>query len=206
VHHFLLFAHHGWGYIALGLVGWAVAYWFLTWVITPQSVSELMYHITAVLPILFGLTAFAAFTSGFFGRPQRDAPTILFLVFAVLGLIVAIRQNQQSEIRKALERAGHRPGFGYVIWGLIGAIVFFAIESLLIFGGWESIQGSRLKGLVCLIGGVLLSIAGLLGSTHTRNPLRKGILALKGDYDFLGFWKFLKYMLRWKTWEELLRM
>jgi hypothetical protein len=192
VSHFVLSELNGPWFIFFGLAAWAVAYVFLTRVITPDSIGDLMTLIIAVLPVFTFIIALAVTVLSFTAKHQHVAQGTVFAILAALALIVTIVQymyskGQRSEIRDALQKTIKRPHplrstILIITWGLFGAILVFASELGLIFGGWQFLQGSRILGLAWAGSGVVIVLLGLRGGSGTRNPIRRAVLALQ-DHD-----------------------
>lgn len=189
VSHFILsgLGLHGPWSVAFGLIAWAVAYTFLTRVITPDSIGDLMTLIAAVLPpfsfLFAALVAIVSFTS----TPQHVFQGILFILIAAPALVVTICQCKNSEIRKQLKKTATNPHpilstIPKICWGLVGAILVFASIFCLVFGGWQFLQGSRIAGTAWAAGGALIVAVSLIpGDIQAKNPIRKGVLALQPD-------------------------
>jgi hypothetical protein len=190
VHHFMVYVQHfvaaefnGPLFVGIGLVAWAAAYMYLIFVITPKCFSELMYHMTAVMPILFGSISLAVAVLSFTDKPRHCVQGVGFTIGFALGFFVGIRQYKNSEIKNALKLAVERgASLGYMFWGTLGGITFFTIQFFLVLGGWQLIHGSLHWGFVCVSIGSALAILGVRGRPRSKNPIRKGIGALKGEY------------------------
>jgi hypothetical protein len=184
--HFILSALNGAWFVTLGLVAWAGAYLFLTRVITPESIGDLMTLIAAVLPLFSALIALVVAGVSFFVKPRHVTQGTVFTVILVLAGIVVVLQYRDSEIRRALSKAVRRSHplqetMGLIFWGSAGAILVFASEFGLIFGGWQLLQGSKVWGFGCAGIGAVFVIASWVGGSPSSNPFRKAILALKDD-------------------------
>lgn len=182
----LLGLHGPWS-VAFGLAAWAVAYVFLTRVITPDSIGDLMTLIVAVLPFFSFLFALLVAIASFLSTPRHIAEGIIFALIAILTGVVTLFQCKDSEIRTALGKTANGPNparstIPTVCWGLFGAIIVFASELGLILGGWQIVQGSRLGGSIWAgTGAFFVALSLLPGGRETRNPFRKGVLALQPD-------------------------
>ena len=189
--HFVLSELNGPWFIVFGLVAWAVAYVFLTRVITPDSIGDLMTLIIAVLPVFTFIIALVVTILSLTAKHQHVIQGTVFAVIAALALAVTVVQyicskDQRSEIRGALEKTVKRPHplrstIAIISWGLFGAILVFASELGLIFGGWQFLQGSKILGLAWAGPGVVIVILGLRGDSGTKNPIRRAVLALRDD-------------------------
>jgi len=182
----LLGLHGPWS-VGFGLAAWAVAYVFLTRVITPDSIGDLMTLIVAVLPPLSFCFAVLVAIASFLSTPRHIAQGIIFVLIAILTGMITLFQYQDSAIRAALAKTAKGPNparstIPTACWGLFGAIIVFASELGLIFGGWQFVQGSRLWGTVWAgTGAFFVALSLLPGGRGTRNPFRKGVLALQPD-------------------------
>jgi len=178
-------ALNGAWFVVIGLVVWAWAYVFLTRVITPDSIGDLMTLIAAVLPFFSILIAGGVAGVSFFITPQHWFQGAVFAVIFGAALWVTIVQIRDSEIRKALGKQRVRSlrywkTIGLICWGSLGAILVFASELGLVFGGWQLIQGPWVWGAVSAGSAAVISILGAVPDT-TKNPIRKCVKALKGD-------------------------
>jgi len=179
---------HGPWSVAFGLVAWAVAYVFLTRVITPDSISDLMTLIVAVLPFFSFCFALLIALTSLLLTPRHVAQGIIFLVLiAAPAGVATFFQCRDPEIWDALKKNAKGPKAARstipsIGWGLFGAILVFASEFGLIFGGWQFLQGSRTAGIVWAGAGAAFVVLGLVpGGRKTPNPLRKGVVALQPD-------------------------
>jgi hypothetical protein len=128
---FVLSDLNGPWFIVFGLVTWAVAYVYLTRVITPDSIGELMTLIIAVLPVFTFIIALAVTILSLTTKHQHTFQGTVFAVIAAVGLAVTIAQyvcskDQRSEIRGALKktimrRHPLRSTIAIISWGLFGA-------------------------------------------------------------------------------------
>jgi len=185
VSHFISSELNGVWFVFLGLGVWAWAYIFLTRVITPDSIGNLMTLITAVLPLFSIFIALAVAIVSFAITPRHVTQGIVFAIIAAPAIVVTVVQCQNSEIRKALKGTAVRSRrfwsiIWLICWGSAGAILVFASELGLVFGGWQFIQGSNVWGLVWAGPAAVISIFGTRPDS-TKNPIRKTVLALKGD-------------------------
>jgi hypothetical protein len=185
VSHFISSELNGAWFVVIGLGVWAWAYVFLTRVITPESIGDLMTLITAVLPLFSIFIALAVAIASFAITPRHVIQGIAFVIIAATAIVVTVIQCQNSEIRKALTGTAARSRHFWstiwlICWGSIGAILVFGSELGLVFGGWQFIQGSNVWGLVWAGPAAAISILGTRPDS-TNNPIRKTVLALKGD-------------------------
>lgn len=196
--HFILSELNGPGFVCLGLVVWAWAYVFLTRVITSDSIGDLMTLIAAVLPFFSLVIAGGVAFVSFFIKPRHVFQGAVFAFIAILAFVVTFVQYQDSEIRKALNENPVRSlrfwsTIGLICWGSLGAILVFASELGLVFGGWQFVHGSILWGSVSAGSAAFISILGCRPDS-TKNPIRKCVKALKGD-DTDRSVKFMKRLL-----------
>jgi hypothetical protein len=178
-------------FVFFGLAAWAVAYVYLTYVITPDSIGELMTLIVAALPVLTGIVALIVTFVSFEGKQQHTVQGIIFAIVTIVAFGVAIfryvdSKDQRSEIRGVLKenvtrRHPLRSTIAIILWGLLGAIFVFASELGLIFGGWQFLQGSKLLGASCAVPGAVIVALSIRGSADTWNPIRRAVIALQGD-------------------------
>lgn len=179
--------------VALGLLAWAVAYVFLTRVITPDSIGDLMTLIVAVLPPLSALFALVVAWVSFSAKHWHPIQGVLFAIIVLVAGAVTFFQCKGHEIRKALKEAVKRRASStirMICWGSLGAIFVFASELFLIFGGWQFLQGSWLAGTGWVVAGAFIVAVGLFpGPRNTINPVRRAIFALK-DHDKSSSVKF----------------
>ena len=178
---------HGPWFIFFGLVAWAVAYVFLTRVVTPDSIGELMTLIVTVLPFFSLLFALAVALPSLLSTPRHIAQGIIFIFFALVAGRVTFFQCKDQEVRKELAKILTRPTAATttipeICWGLFGAMIVFASEFGLIFGGWQFFQGSWLSGVVWAgVGAVIVALSLVSTFGHIKNPFREGVLALQPD-------------------------
>jgi hypothetical protein len=185
VSHFISSQLHGAWFIVPGLLAWAWAYVFLTYVIKPDSISDLMTLITAVLPVFTAGVALAVVIVSFAFTPRHIIQGIVFVIILVPAAIVTVVQFQDSEIRKALSGTGVTTRLFWstiwrICWGSGGAIVVFASEIGLIFGGWQFVHGSRWWGAAWVLPAALISVLGVRPDSP-KNPVRKMVRVLRGD-------------------------
>jgi hypothetical protein len=191
VSHFISSELNGAWSVAFGLAAWSLAYWFLTRVITPDCIGDLMTLIAAVLPFFSIFIALAVMIASFVMTPPHNARGAAFGVVTALALVATCVQYRDSDIRKALKKTAERQHpfrstIALIVWGLIGAILVFASELGLIFGGWQLVQGSNGWGCGSAGTGAVLVFFGWVGGDdpNTKNPIRRAVLALKGkDQD-----------------------
>jgi hypothetical protein len=196
VSHLISSELNGAEFVVLGLAAWAWAYWFLTRVITPDSISDLMTLIAAVLPPFSILIAGAVAIVSFAITPRHIIQGIVFVVIALLAGFVTRNQYKESDIRDALTQnvVFSRPFWStirLICLGSFGAILVFASEPGLVFGGWLFIHGSILWGWVWAGSATVISVLGTWPDSpksilstwpdSPKNPLRKCVKALKGD-------------------------
>jgi hypothetical protein len=195
--YFILSGLNGPLYIFLGLLAWALAYVYLTRVITPDSIGDLMTLIVAILPVFSFILALAVTIVAFSAKKQHVAVGTIFALIAAAALAVAVTQyirskDQRSGIRRALQAAANRPHplrstIAIISWGLFGAILVFASELGLIFGGWLFLQGSKVWGVTWVVPGAVIFALSLRGGPQTKNPIRRAVLALKDQNHSVGF-------------------
>lgn len=196
--HSILSELNGTWFVVIGLVVWAWAYVFLTLIITPGSIGDLMTLIAAVLPVFsIVIAGWVAFVS-FFIKPRHVFHGAVFAVIAVVAGVVTVVQSQNSDIRKALKGVSVRTlqfwsTIWLICWGSLGAILVFASEFGLVFGGWQFIQGSIFWGSIWAGSAAVISILGCRPDS-TKNPIRKCVKALKGDETDRSV-KFIKRLL-----------
>jgi hypothetical protein len=207
VSHLFLSELNGPLFVGIGLAVWALAYVFLTRVITPGCIGDLMALIAAFLPPASGVIAIVVAVSSFTSNPRHIARGITFVAIFATAALVTFIQLQNSEVRQAMNRAAKRPKsfqstIRLISWGLAGAILVFVSELSLVFGGWQLIQGSWAWGCASAGIGALIVIVNFLGSSSVGifkwnphpNPISKAILALKGDDEDHSI-KFIKRLL-----------
>jgi hypothetical protein len=124
-------------------------------------------------------------------KQQHTAQGIIFAVITIVAFGLAIfryidSKDQRSEIRGVLKktftrRHPLRSTIAIILWGLFGAILVFASELGLIFGGWQFLQGSKLWGAACAVPGAVIVALSIRGNADTWNPIRRAVIALKGD-------------------------
>jgi hypothetical protein len=187
--HFILPGLHGPLFVFLGLVAWALAYVYLTYVITPDSIGDLMTLIVAVLPVFCFFAALAVTVASFHGNHKHPVVGVIFAIIVVLAVVAPVVKYKNSDtdhrsgIRDAWKKTAgrHHPvrsTIGIMSWGLMGAILVFGSELGFVFGGWQLLQGFRLWGL-CAAPGVVVFVFSIRGDSSTRNPIRRAVLALK---------------------------
>jgi hypothetical protein len=189
---FVLSDLNGPWFIVFGLAAWAVAYVYLTRVISPDSIGDLMTLIIAVLPVFTFIIALTVTILSLTTRHQHIFQGTVFAFIAALALTVTVVQyvrskDQRSEIRGALKRTAmrHHPlrsTIAIISWGLFGAILVFASELGLVIGGWQFLQGSKIIGLAWAGPSVVIVLLSIHGDyPPTKNPIRRAVLALKDD-------------------------
>jgi hypothetical protein len=187
--HLILVGLNGPLFVFFGLVAWALAYVYLTYIITPDSIGDLMTLIIAVLPVLFLGAALLVAIASFTGKHKHPLIGGLFFLIAALAIVALVVKYKMSDSDersrfwdawKATAGRDHpvRSTIWIMFWGLIGAILVFSSELGLIFGGWQLLHGSRLWGL-CAAPAVVVFIFSIRGDSSTRNPIRRAVLALK---------------------------
>ena len=179
-------------FIFFGLVAWAAAYAYLTYVITPDSISELLTLIVTVLPVLTGGIALLVTVVSFTAKQQHVGQGIVFAAITLLAFGVAVVQyliskdDERSKIRGVLRetvarRHPLRSTIAIILWGLVGAVLVFGSEFGLIFGGWQFLQGYWAWGTASAVPGALIFAGSVRGTADTKNPIRRAVIALKGD-------------------------
>ncbi|MGA2835544.1 MAG: hypothetical protein ABSF84_03000 [Acidimicrobiales bacterium] len=177
--------------VMFGLLSWAIAYLYLTREITPKSVADFMSLITAVLPLASLFFSAAMFWILWTSKKAHPYLLTIFGVLVAASLVAIWRGYQDSDVRRALKSKDDSAlGFGTVMrritWGSIGIVLVFAALAGLIFGGWELVQGSSaIGGWAAALGSVVV-VAGHYprdASLRTANPVRRAVLALKGDHS-----------------------
>jgi hypothetical protein len=178
--HFLLWQLHVWWLVLLGLVAWTLAYVLLTKVVTPDGIGDLVNLVTGALPILSLIVAVAICYVSFTRTPTHDAVGLFFVVVGIVALIVSIIQIRNSEVRNAMltTRIKRWKVVEEICWGCVGAVVLFACEFGMIFGGWQLIQGSSVVGFTSAGIASALAIVGHFVKS-ARNPIYKAIKALE---------------------------
>jgi hypothetical protein len=199
VSHFILSELNGAWFVVIGLAVWAWAYVFLTRVITPDSIGDLMTLIAAVLPFFSILIAGGVAFVSFFIKPRHLFQGTVFAAIFGVAILVTVVQYRHSEIRKALGKLEVRSfrywsTIGLICWGSLGAIIVFASELGLVFGGWQFIQGPIVWGFVSAGLAAVISILGVVPDS-TKNPIRKCVKALTGD-DTDRSVQFIKRLLK----------
>jgi hypothetical protein len=166
--------HAGW--VIVGLIAWGCAYWQLEDV-GSEVLGDIVTLILAVIPL--GIAAIAIDVA--VGR--WDSNVLVGAFFLILGIISALyfvavyfgltKVGKSSEVQRVIKDYK-------VLWGqsppktvklvlqlLAGAISTLFCATLLIFGGWELIQGSKIIGFFCGFFGVVLMF-------FSRYPERNG--------------------------------
>jgi hypothetical protein len=193
VSHFISSELHKAWFVLLGLVAWGWAYWFLTRVITPDSIGDLMTLVAVSLPLFSGLIALIVGIASFTTRPAHPIEGAIFFGTALLAGGVIFYERKHLEFWKTLieilkgvwESSG---GLSRRLWspilriclGLIGAILVFASELGLVFGGWQFIGGFKSWGSFCAVTGAVISVLAIRPRSE-KNFIRKAVIALKGD-------------------------
>jgi hypothetical protein len=172
--------HVGW--VVAGLIAWGFAYWQLE-DIGSRALGDVVTLILSIIPL--GIAAIAIDVAvARWNRSDFEVAFFVFLAVASLLYFAAVyfgltQVGERSEVQrvindfKVLQQVPQKT-VTLVIQLLVGAISTLACATLLIFGGWQLIQGFRTVGLSCGLIGVALVL-------FSRRPER--------DWNYLWLWR-----------------
>jgi hypothetical protein len=149
-------------WVILGLASWVGAYWQL-YKMKSETFADVVTLVLGVLPLGVAFVSFRVMAARLSGKHHYEA-WVFFVLGAASLLYAAWLYFTQSKVRKVFEDRAilnqSRPQVtaSLVIKVLAGAISVLASVTLLIYGGWDLIQGWVLLGLILapVGGGTLL--------------------------------------------------
>jgi hypothetical protein len=172
--------HVGW--VIAGLIVWGLAYWQLE-DIGSQALGDVVTLILSIIPLGIAAIAFDVGVARWNGDGFEVAfffilgiASFLYFVAVYFGLT---KVGESSEVQRVIKDYrvlwnSPRKTVTLVIQLLVGAISTLACATLLIFGGWQLIQGSKSVGFICgLVGGALMFFS--------RHP--------EQDWNYLWLWR-----------------
>jgi hypothetical protein len=156
-----------------------LAFWQLEDV-GPETLGDVVILILTLIPLGIGVTAIKVGVTRWNGYGH-----LLSLLFIISGGVACAyflaiyfgwtKVGEGSAVRRVLKAhevlsQPFRRTVGRVTLLLLGIIFTLGCVALLIFGGWQLIQGSIIIGLGCWLGGLFV-VAGLHWPPANRNPL-----------------------------------
>jgi hypothetical protein len=168
--------------VMAGLITWGLAYWQLEDG-GSQVLGDIATLILSLIPL--GIAAIAIYVA----VTKRNENNLFVAFFLIVGIVsffyfLAVyfglsKVGERSEVQRVIKHyrvlwQSPPTTVKLVIQLLVGAISTLACAGLLVFGGWELIQGSRVTGFFCGLIGVLLMF-------FSRHPER--------DWNYLWLWR-----------------
>lgn len=150
-----------------GLMAWGLAYWQLD-DLGPETLGDVVILILTVIPLGIGVIAIDVGWARWNGYKHILAVVFILLGAVAIGYFIAIyfgrtKVGNASAVRRVLKAQDvfsetMPKTVGKVLMLLAGVILTLACVGLLIFGGWQLIQGSWIIGLMCGLGGLALVV------------------------------------------------
>lgn len=147
--------------VIFGLASWVGAYWQL-YEMKSETIANVVTLVLGVLPLGVAFVSFRVMAARLSGKHHYEAWVFLVLGAASL-LYAAWLYFTESKVRKVFEdrailnQSNPQVTASLIIKVLAGAISVLASVTLLIYGGWELIQGWVLLGVILVpIGGCTL--------------------------------------------------
>jgi hypothetical protein len=174
--------HIGW--VLTGIIAWGLAYWQLEDV-GSQLIGDIVTLILSVVPLGIAVIAIDVAVARWKGNGNflvvaffllLGIASVVYFLMVYFGLTPVGKHSEVQRVINDYKVLCQLPPktVTLVIQLLVGAISTLACATLLIFGGWQLIQGSRAIGLICWLTGSALMIL-------SRHP--------KQNWNYLWLWR-----------------